>query len=448
MKHLQRFLIVLPMISVALQASLCQETTLTLQETITTALQASEELRIAEQNVRQAELQAREIGARRLPKLDFSAQYLFTSEVMKMIQPATELDLGFASATIPGRELAFGDEHNTDFSLKFTQPIFTGFGLQKAHRSAEWEVVRRQKEADQICWEVQCRAEETYRQAQKAVALVQIAELQVRTMERHLGRARELVAQGVALAEIAARAELAHVRAKASLLEAQQAEHLTKTALQELLDKPADSAAWILEPLTDSLTYTDVSVEDTVQIATKRCELDVINLQREVVQEQVGVQKAGFYPSLSAFAALNYGKPGIDRFENDWMFYQTAGVSLNWTVWDWHQRSYRMQQVQVSHRQLDDAYCAAESKIRLEVERAESQLKDAFARIRVADKSVELAQEILQWVEQRYQQGAASENELLDALDDLHRSKVQRIIALSDLFLARLELKRTRGYDQ
>ncbi len=418
---------------------------LTLTEAIDRAVTASQELAIAREEVRRSELASTQASAGRLPQLDFSGKYVYTSEVMEMVQPPTTVDLGFTSVTIPGQELAFGDEHTADFRLQVTQPIFTGLGLQKAHRASQYEVLAKRADLRRIELKIHCDAEEAYTLAQKASALVEVVQKQVDILERHYADAQRKVAAGVAPQEMSARAELALQQAQLHYKSSKRKKELAFIALRELLDMRDADLEIVLDELSES-PLLEFDPEEMVSRAFQnRAEFDVLRIRQDILGEFVGVQQASFYPSLVAFGALNYGRPGVDRFANDWMFFQTAGVSLNWTLWDWNKRSSRVQEVRVSSRQLDETREALESRVRLQVHSAVQTIDDARERLDIAFESCRLSEDILNWVGERYEQGIAAEIDYLDAVDDNNRYETEKIIAWADYYVALVQLKRACG---
>jgi outer membrane protein TolC len=420
---------------------------LTLDEAVRLARENSEELQIAREELLRSELKAQESSGQRLPTLDFSGQYVFTSEVMKMVQPATTVDLGVTSFTIPGQEISFGDEHTSEFKLQVTQPIFTGFALHKAHKAYQWEVKARQSALRQVEWEVSCNAEELYVKAQKASALVDAAGKHVEILGRHLEEALEKVAAGVAPEELSARADLALQQAQLQLQSVERCRKIAFLALAEFISWEGNYRELAIDALPEEEPEI-IAVLDLVEKAfTHREEVEQLRHQKEVLRELIGVSQSDYYPSLVAFGALNYGRPGADRFANEWMFYQTAGVSLNWTLWDWKKRGSRVQQVMVSGRQLDESQSLLASRIHLEVETAVQALSEAVERYELAVKSFGLSEKILDWTKNRYQKGLATETEYLDAVDDLVNSEIQRTVAVAEYFLSLIQLKRTCGTD-
>jgi outer membrane protein TolC len=418
--------------------------TLTLTEAVDLALQNSEELHIAREEIRKAQWAAKAAGAKRLPQLDIAGNYRYTSEVMEMVQPPKTVDFGTGAFTIPGQVISFGDGQTAEIKLQMNQPIFTGFGLQKAHQAAQYAVREKEASFEQVRWTIQCMAEELYIRVQKATAWVNVARLHVETLSRHFDDARYRVEQGIAPQEAAARAEHAFQQAKIRLREAEHSQKIAWTALCELLGLPTDAAPRSLESLEPVTPLT--LPEDAVSLAlNNRYELKVNRFRKDIAEESVGMRTAQYYPSLYAFGALHYGKPGVDLIDNDWMTYGTAGVSLNWTLWDWNQRSAGTQQLRSAVRQIDGSFKAQESKIRREVIKAMLDLEDADGRLEISVRGAQLAGEIQQWVQERYDQGVATEKEYLDALTEKNVAEIDHIIASADYRLAAVALKRACG---
>jgi len=420
---------------------------LTLDQSVARAEEASEELRISELDVAAARWQAEEAASRRLPQLDFSGQYLYTSEVMSFDQPATMIPLPAPSPPLvmPGRTTTFGDNNTVDFKLQVTQPLFTGFKLSKAHRAAQHGVSARQAEADRVRWQVRCRAEEAYVNAQKSSALRRIAALRVAVLERHLEDAHNRVAQGVAPQEALDRAQLALAQARLKQQEADHADRLAQIALRELLDLPQGGEDLLL----DSLEVSGSDLEDpSWDLArSRREEFRTLEAQHSAATERIGVERAAYYPAVGIFGAVDYGRPGIDKIANEWMLYEVAGVNLTWTLWDWKIRRSRVEQMRVAQNQLSESQSALESRVRLELEGAELNLKNARRRLEVAQQGQDLAEKVLKWVSERYAQGVATEKEFLDAQDDLSSSQMDYVLALGDVRLAQISAKLAVGAD-
>jgi outer membrane protein TolC len=264
-------------------------------------------------------------------------------------------------------------------------------------------------------------------------------------LERHLQEAQRKVETGIAPEEFSARADLALQQAQLQLQSARRGRKVACLILAEFIGYEGKSEALLLDALPGEVPEFASTSDLVGKALAHREELVQLSYQKDVMAELIGVSQAEYYPSLVAFGALNYGRPGIDRFANEWMFYQTAGISLNWTLWDWNKRSRQVQQVKVSDRQLDQSHRALQSRVGLEVETAEQMLYDAKGRYNLALESLTISGKIMTWVKERYQQGVATETEYLDAADDLIHTEIQKTVAIADYLLSLVQLRRACG---
>jgi outer membrane protein len=411
---------------------------LTLEQAIARAREVSDAVHSSLEDVRIAQLQTNQASKLRLPMLDFTGSYIYTSEVMSQSSPATTIPLGLGqSVTIPGRDIVFGDHHNVDFKVQVTQPIFTGFRLQRTWRAARETVKVRQAEAERLSFQVRVQTEQNYLNLQRARAVLEISHVQVQTLERHLEVARHRVREGVALAEFVSRAEYALSQARLNLQQMQQHYDLAKLTLMEQLKLPPET-----DPELDTLRLIspDTTDKDLSYAQAHRAEFRTLKAQAGAAEHRIQAQRGPLYPALSAFGAVDYGRPGVDMIQNDWMLYERAGATLSWTLWDWGIRKNKVQEVQAARRQLEDANNLFESQVRLQIAAAKLALNTGQQRLEVTAQGQRLAADILHWVENRYREGVATEDEYQDAQSELLNSQINAIVALADYRLAQVAL--------
>ncbi len=441
----KRSLAVLVLVVTGLWAPPGQAFRLTLEQAISQALELSEELRLGQIETHLADLAVQEAAGRRLPQLEFTSQYLFTSEVMSLDQAPVSLNLGTTSVVIPGKQMSFGDNYTLDFKLQVTQPLFTGFRLRHAQRAARHAVEQKQAEVARLHLQMKYQAEQTYINAQKSAAMRSVMQLRIDILQRHLEDVRRRWRQGVVPAEMVARAEFGMVQARLKQQEAENAYRLAEAALRELLNLPQEGEELELDSL--ELSPAEMAAQDEEYAFAHRPEFQVLAAQQAAVSERIGLESAAYYPALAAFGAVDYGRPGIDKLANEWMLYETAGVSLNWTLWDWKIRRSKVEQAAAAERQIEESRSVLRSRVRLERRSAQLALENARRRLEVARQGSELSQEVLQWVHTKYAQGTATEKEYQEAQDDLTASQTEYLVALADCRLAQAALNYALGHN-
>ncbi len=428
-------------------AAPCMAQRLTWNEALRRALEAAEELRISSEWIHIAELQIQEADRRRLPLLDFGGSYLYTSDVMSFEQPPMTVALpGLGSAVIPGRETRFGDNHTVDFKLQVTQPLFTGFRLKSTFLAAQEAVRQQQAEYEKVRLQILQKTEAAYLQAQKAVALRSAARLHLERLRRHLAEAQERMAAGVAPEEVTARAHFGVLQAQQKLQEAENLFEIAQMNLREILDLPDSGEELQLDSL--ETLQEEIPSQPEEYAFRHRPEFKSLEAQIAAAQHRTAVEHSAYYPALSAFGIVDYGRPGIDKIANEWMLYEMIGVNLSWTLWDWNLRKIRVGQTRAVIRQLQESEQLLRSNVRLQVLNARKSLDNAKRKLEITEEGARLAREVLNWVEARYTQGVATEREFQDAQDSVCASDADRIAALADYHLARSALKYALGIAQ
>jgi outer membrane protein TolC len=124
--------------------------------------------------------------------------------------------------------------------------------------------------------------------------------------------------------------------AELALQRAQQAHRDRLTA--------ADNAAALLARLT-GLTKAEIVLQDEsmpppdfetyeniggVPDNTARPELQALESRVDAARSSIGLNRAGYLPTLSAYGNYTVGKPGRDIIEKEWNDYWTAGLNLTW----------------------------------------------------------------------------------------------------------------------
>ncbi len=122
-----------------------------------------------------------------------------------------------------------------------------------------------------------------------------------------------------------------------------------------------------------------------------------------------------------------------------------AGIAFNWTLFDGGQSRRKSDALQrkataVGHNRAD-----LQSMIDLQVRRAWNDRGEAESRLSVAETAMEQASENLRVVRNRYEAGASTNTEVLDAEALLEKSMSNRDDARFEVALAKLRLARAIG---
>jgi outer membrane protein len=196
---------------------------------------------------------------------------------------------------------------------------------------------------------------------------------------------------------------------------------------------------------TDKLGYSAVDVaplETSLDQARKqRAELQAQTQHEKVARLNYSAVSAERLPSASAFG--DYGAtglaPDVARATRE------VGISVKVPVFDGFRRDARRDESLSEYRQEKTRTRDLEQQVELDVRLALDSLRSAKAQVQTAEDGLMLAQNEVAQAQRRYQAGVTNSIEVTDAQTRLDRARDNRIAALYDYNLARIDLATATG---
>ena len=153
------------------------------------------------------------------------------------------------------------------------------------------------------------------------------------------------------------------------------------------------------------------------------------------------VDKAGWYPKVSAFGSLNYGRPGANIFSDQWQFYYKGGVEVSFDIWDAGARSHaagitesKIRGVQALREKIyTDLVTRGEQTVE-SLKSLESQYRTAGELLTQKQRKYRLVQDLWQAGQKSTIDVLAAEQELTEADISLKTIKI-RLLSLYQEFL-------------
>jgi outer membrane protein TolC len=210
----------------------------------------------------------------------------------------------------------------------------------------------------------------------------------------------------------------------------------------------------------DVARYLNISVQDAManalehrpDIRQARMAVELRGIDRDIVRAQ-------FYPTVSAFANVNYlgnvpdNRTRVISDPNDpfsfsrrdngffsqsyWNPAVNVGVRMTWNIFNGFQTSARIQQRQVAIDRARLDYDQVVQTVRLEVEQAVRNLETARQRISSQEQNVTRAELNYEYAMTRLAEGVATQLEERDASDQLDQSRLNYLQAVHDYLVAR-----------
>ncbi len=281
---------------------------------------------------------------------------------------------------------------------------------------------------------------------------ISVEEASVELLERELADSKRRYDAGTVPRFNVLRAEVELANARPRLIRARNNFRIAKNNLSNLLgfNVPKDALESIPLTLSGKLEAEPYDIELTHAIALaleRRTELASLRKAEALRQEDIITAKAGYKPSLQAFAGYDAHSsiftPDLSRDVHGWI----TGVQLTWDIFDGLRTKGKVMEASALHAksivELDDAG----RRIELEVRTGYSKFIEAREVLESQEKVLEEAEEALRLARARSEAGSGTQLDVLGAQTALTEARTTQIQALRDYAVARARLERAIGVE-
>ena len=414
---------------------------LTLQESISIALDQSTAVRAADYGVSGADSARKAALTDFFPRIGTEYSYTRFDEDPFMKAPAGD----FAPYPI---EYKIGKKNLYQWNTYLTQPLFTGGALVSSYQIAKLGVDIAHKGLDRARQDTVAAVKEAYFTILKAGKLKAVAMQAVEQVQSHVEVAQAFYEEEMIPRNDLLEAGVRSAQVKQDLIRAENGVAIAQAQFNTVLRRDVNEPA-VLE---DILAYQPepFSLEVCQQEALeRRPEMKEAALQLEQARKGVNVARSNYFPSVSAVA--NYQKMGDsgslngNPYEDDETW--TVAMVCRWELWEWGKRSYQVSARKALAVQAEEQHKQTGDTIALEVKEAFLNLQESEKNIFVARTAITQAEENFRLNKELYNEQMATTTEVLDAQTLLTQSQNNYYNALNDYHIAKARLERAMGKD-
>lgn len=202
--------------------------------------------------------------------------------------------------------------------------------------------------------------------------------------------------------------------------------------------------------LTDSLSISDKTEISVAKIdVAKRTEYQLLESQQRLNTINVKRLKLGYLPTLVA-----YGNFAANGFGNDLTYvgfinkyYQTRliGATLSLNVFDGLQRHYKIQQAKLDFKKGENNLKNLQLAIELEGASAVVNYNNAISSLDIQKRNLDLAQNVYNVSQKKYEQGVGSNLEVINAQTSLKESQTNYFNAIYDMLFYKIDYLKATG---
>ena len=322
--------------------------------------------------------------------------------------------------------------------IELAQPVWTFGKVGAAVELAEIVAQAAEAQISTARLDTAAAAAESYFQVLAARQGLATLEGEREFRRRDLERIDSLLEIGEAtrLEQLRARAALAEVEPEVARRRGLVA--VAETRLRQVLALPADEPLE-LAAVEGRLPEPPAPEALVARALAVRPELDDLARQQEVYVKRGEITRADGKPRLDLNGSWGREARVFDKLSDPLYDAWSVSVELNWSFFDGGRRKGQVEQFESQRRQLGLRRADLESRVRLETSRAHSDFVTARARAAAAEVSAAVAREALRVARESYEQGVATQTDLLDAQS---RSTSAEVLAVESFFDARIQASR------
>lgn len=399
------------------------------------ALTASEEIKQADNRLRQAELDDKIAATARLPKIEGSA----TGEYVLPDIEMTGMELAMRGAYMAG--------------LTLTQPIYTGgkisagrqmarLGRQIADQQLRMTRMDVLVDADNAYW--------SYIAVRRKVRMLESYSTQMDTIYKQTSSA---VAAGMAIENDLLRIEAKRTEIEYQLQRARNGADLCRMALCNVIGTPLDTA---IEP-TDTTFNIESPTAMSLDIA-RRPEVGLLEKQIDVNMQRIRDARSEMLPTVGLSAGYSYyGNIKLKGFADmgngttvpyTQEFRDGIGIAMlavKIPIFHWGESRKKMHKARY---ELDNSQLELQRNMRLmsiEAQQAVQNVEDGYRMIHTAESGLRQAEENLRVMRNRYAAAMSPLTDLLDAQSQWQQAQSNLIEAQTQYMIYRTDYLRATG---
>ncbi len=243
------------------------------------------------------------------------------------------------------------------------------------------------------------------------------------------------------------RANVAVTNLEPSILEAENTIKLLKLQLKVLMGmdaeiefEPSQHLDEFKAQMYDNTLSTDTSLVHNTTLKS-------LDLQTDYLNKVVKVQKAAWYPTLSANGNLMWHSMGNGHpFENfRWNRSSAVGLTLSWPVFTGLQRKNKIKQAQIQAAEMTWQRENAERSLHMQVQSHVDDIRKSIKQIESNSGGVKQAEKANEIIQQSFKIGAASFIQLRDTDDALLSARLSYYQAIYNYLVAESDLEHVLG---
>ncbi len=258
----------------------------------------------------------------------------------------------------------------------------------------------------------------------------------------HLRLAKERKAAGAVSRADVLRVQVEVSNARLDQVRAESLVRISKGSLNTIMGLPAEKVLEV-DPKTEEIDSPDSLdlLKSLDQAVHNRPEIKAALKRIEAQQGGVEAARSAFGPKVRAEGSYGWRDSSFLPNDQEWL----AGITIEWPLFTGFSRKHRLAKAKAEVFKEEAETRQLLLRVKQEVLSAHSRLKETYEAVQTHKVLIQDAQESLRLAKERYEVGAGTITDLLDAQTALARALATRIEAEWDYHTAQAVFRRGLG---
>lgn len=423
-----------------------QQSTLTIDAAIETALTNNPEIKLGKLELRKAEAQVDEAFGYALPSVNITGQYVRNLQLPVFFAPAAFGGAPSSSGSASANPVAIrlGADNSYQIQGQLTQTLFNSTVFRGISGSKMYVDAAKERLYANIV-KTLLTTKKAFYGALLSKDLLDVSRASLAAAEENLRNVQNSYKQGVASEYDALRAEVQVENIRPIVLQAENQYLIAKNALKIAVGLETTADIDVQGSLENSAA---TMAQDEKQLLTKAVnqnyDLRALEMQKRVSNEYIAVNESGFYPVVSAFA--NYSMQGqSNTFSFTNVNSSSVGLQFQIPIFQGFQTKAKVEQSKIDFLKIEEQQRQLQDGIKVQVQNAVLQLKLAERKLTAIGKTIEQAQRGYTIATARYKNGLGNQLEITDADLALRQARGNRLQAIYEYVTAKTDLEILAG---
>jgi outer membrane protein len=428
----------------------------TLEEAVAYGLENQNSQKISDVDIANADQDINEFRSIGLPKISGGIEYNYYYYIPKQpvedfISPAVygilqAEGLPTTTQTPPETfEFSFVQPQQLNLGLNASMQVFDGsyiYGLKAAKLYRE--LVKKQKDASED--EIKANITKAYLSILIAKENEKTLSDNILTIQKSLTEVSAMYEAGFMESLDVDRLQLSFDNLTTQLENVNGLIELSYNLLKFQMSYPMDDEIQLAETIEELIRKFDANSNADLEIVIspdKRAEFQLLNTTQDLNSLDLKRQKAGYYPSVSAFASFQETLQRSDLLDsNQTGFLPTGllGFNINVPIYDGGEKSAKIQKVKLNIEKTNLQKSEFTRAMTLQVRNSHIALKNAKRNLQNRKKALDMTQSIYDRTKIKFNEGVGSSVEVTQAEGTLYQAQAEYISALYDVLTSKVDL--------